>query len=393
MDKGYFYFKMRSILKLLLLLLLITPVFGQGDHIVYLIGDAGEDSIPGLALESLRKEITEHPNSTTIFLGDNIYPRGSYKENSSKGKRDNPKLVAQMSLFKNGYTGNVFFVPGNHDWKKSRPNGLTFIKRQGDFVDKYFRENSQIKNRETGSYLPKGGGLGPAIRKIEYGGGVIKLIFIDTQWYLQKTFIHKVSKPDGVSTIDYLDQQLEVLKKEVDQSDQNSEQVLVVAHHPLFTLGSHGLARPGYRILNILDLPFFGLLGTFRLVSQNLSGRRYRVLQKKLVQILDNKNVIYAAGHEHNLQYWRKGNMHQIVSGSGSKTTEYFKNAINNRWNSDASLKFPIMESKKQTSRLGYFKLVFNTGGELEIRVIEISDDGNISCKILFPSKTMCSND
>jgi len=129
------------------------------------------------------------------------------------------------------------------------------------------------------------------------------------------------------------------------------------------------------------------------LVSQNLSGRRYRALQKKLIEILDSKHVIYAAGHEHNLQYWRKGNMHQIVSGSGSKTTEYFKKAINNRWNSDASLEFPNLESEKQASRLGYFKLIFNTGGELEIRAIEISDEGNISCKILFPSKTMCSND
>jgi len=383
----------KLIFKFLLLLLLGIPVFGQGEHIVYLIGDAGEDSIPGLGLESLRKEITEHSNSTTIFLGDNIYPRGSYKENSNKGKRDNPKLVAQMSLFKNGYSGNVFFVPGNHDWKKSRPNGIAFIKRQGEFVEKYFRDNSQIRNKETGSYLPKGGELGPVIRKIEYGGGVIKLIFIDTQWWLHKTFIHKVSKPDGISTKKYLDQQFEILKKEVDESVQNSEWVIVLAHHPLFTTGSHGLARPGYRILNILDLPFFGLLGTFRLVSQNLSGRRYRALQKQLIKILDSKNVIYAAGHEHNLQYWRKGNMHQIVSGSGSKTTEYFKKAITNKWNKNASLDYPKLESQKQQSKLGYFKLIFNEIGEFEIRVIEISDEGSTSCKMLFPSKTMCSND
>lgn len=384
---------MRVFFKLLVLFLLGTPAFGQGEHIVYLLGDAGEYSIPGLALESLRMEITEHPNSTTIFLGDNIYPRGSYKENTKKGKRDNPKLVAQMSLFKNGYPGNVFFVPGNHDWKKSRPNGISFIKRQGEFVERYFKENSQIKNKETGSYLPKGGGFGPAIRKIDYGGGVIKFIFIDTQWYLQKSFIHKVSKPKGISTIKYLDQQLGVLKKEVDESDQNSEQVIVLAHHPMFTTGSHGLARPGYRFLHILDLPFLGMLGTFRLVSQNLSGRRYKVLQKKLIEILDNKSVIYAAGHEHNLQYWRKGDMHQIVSGSGSKTTDYYKRATNNRWNRDASLEFPILEIEKQASSLGYIKLIFSTDGDLEIRVIEVSGNNvDSSCEVLFPSRSKCSN-
>ena len=384
---------MRSILKLLLLLLLITPAFGQGDHIVYLIGDAGEDSIPGLALISLRKEITEHPNSTTIFLGDNIYPRGSYKVNSSKGKRDNPKLVAQMSLFKNGYTGNVFFVPGNHDWKKSRPNGLTFIKRQGDFVDKYLKENSQIKNRETGSFLPKEGNLGPEIRKIDYSGGSLKLIFIDSQWWLHKSFLHKVNKPEGISTIDYLDQQLEILKREVDDSANKSERVIILAHHPLFTMGSHGLARIGYKFARILDLPFFGLLGSFRLVSQNLSGRRYGLFQKKLIQILDNKNVIYVAGHEHNLQYWRNGNMHQIVSGSGSKTTDYYKKTVDLKWNRSASLEYPLLENEKQASNLGYFKLIFRDGGDLEIRVIEVSDDGNTSCEVLFPTNSKCSSD
>ena len=83
--------------------------------------------------------------------------------------------------------------------------------------------------------------------------------------------------------------------------------------------------------------------------------------------------------------------MHQIVSGSGSKTKEYFKKAIKNRWNRDASLEFPNLESEKEASRQGYFKLIFNTGGELEIRVIEISDDvKGTSCKVLFPELMEC---
>ncbi len=381
---------MRLILKFLVLPLVI-PAFGQAGHTVYLIGDAGEFKSRGPALEALKNDMAGNDNSTVIFLGDNIYPRGYYDEGSKKAELYNAKILSQLSVVDDGFQGNAFFVPGNHDWKKSRPNGLAFIKRQGEFVERYLKDNSQIKNKETGSFLPKEGNLGPEIRKIDYEGGSLKLIFFDTQWWLHKSFIHKVNKPKGISTIDYLDQQLEILSNEVDESANKSEMVIVMAHHPLFTMGSHGLARPGYKFARILDLPFFGLLGSFRLVSQNLSGRRYGILQKKLIKILDNKNVIYAAGHEHNLQYWRKGNMHQIVSGSGSKTTDYYRKTIGLKWNKSASLEFPKLESEKQTSNLGYFKLIFSDGEDFEIRVIEVSDKGDTSCEVLFPLPAKCN--
>lgn len=47
------------------------------EYAVYLIGDAGKDTISGPALQMLDNLLTrEGKNASVIFLGDNVYPRG-----------------------------------------------------------------------------------------------------------------------------------------------------------------------------------------------------------------------------------------------------------------------------------------------------------------------------
>ena len=49
---------------------------------------------------------------------------------------------------------------------------------------------------------------------------------------------------------------------------------------------------------------------------------------KKSLENIMNKhdNIIYIAGHEHNLQYTKQNKIHHIISGAGSKTTHVKKN-------------------------------------------------------------------
>jgi len=43
---------------------------------------------------------------------------------------------------------------------------------------------------------------------------------------------------------------------------------------------------------------------------------------EKIESVFDeHENIIYAAGHEHNLQYYDRNNRHYIVSGSDGKTS------------------------------------------------------------------------
>ena len=54
---------------------------------------------------------------------------------------------------------------------------------------------------------------------------------------------------------------------------------------------------------------------------EDMSHPRYRRMRKKLLRLLHNhQNIIYVAGHDHNLQYFPVKGNHYLVSGSGSKT-------------------------------------------------------------------------
>ena len=78
---------------------------------------------------------------------------------------------------------------------------------------------------------------------------------------------------------------------------------------------------------NTIPLPGIGtLVNVLRKTSgaspQDMNNSLYLELKKRLVTISQkSKKIIFASGHEHNLQYILKDNKPQIVSGSGSKTT------------------------------------------------------------------------
>jgi len=110
--------------------------------------------------------------------------------------------------------------------------------------------------------------------------------------------------------------------------------IMVIAHHPLFSDGIHG----GYFTImdhlfplsivykyGFLPLPVIGsiypLARKYGGISQDLPHPLYQAYKKGLLEIFDKyPNIIYAAGHEHNLQFFKEGNLNHIISGSGCKT-------------------------------------------------------------------------
>ncbi|MGB5204036.1 MAG: metallophosphoesterase, partial [Eudoraea sp.] len=87
-------------------------------HSFYLIGDAGNSPLGSKseALQSFEK-VLKHAskNSTALFLGDNIYPKG-LPEKEAKGREyAEHQLNVQTEVVKN-FAGKTIFIPGNHDW-------------------------------------------------------------------------------------------------------------------------------------------------------------------------------------------------------------------------------------------------------------------------------------
>jgi len=97
-----------------------TSLFPEGkeiSHSFYLIGDAGKATIND---KKKRLQFFENnlanaaEKSTTLFLGDNIYPKGFSNEDSEEKTLAIEHLDAQIKTVKN-YKGRTIFIPGNHD--------------------------------------------------------------------------------------------------------------------------------------------------------------------------------------------------------------------------------------------------------------------------------------
>jgi len=276
-------------------------------HSVYLIGDAGEYTQPGDALLLLKKELLFNPNSTVLFLGDNVYPEGLNASDSNSVVR----LKSQLQIL-NQYKGNVFFIPGNHDWAAQKSKGLNRIIAQQKFVETYLKDSTSVLNKSGQAFLPQNALPGPQSVLITKG---VRIVFIDTQWFLH---FHKKNKTGSIKKTK--NQFYHTLDSLLNISKQNNEQVIIAAHHPIYTNGNHSSKKQPLRFLiNYTPLKIFGWLGLDRLLSQDIDNPSYKKLRKQLLNIFNKyENITYVSGHDHNLQYFKNKNKY-IVSGCGSK--------------------------------------------------------------------------
>src|SRR5438067_2504933 len=124
--------------KIQLLLILLIGGFNvlAQDSVQYrviLIGDAGEmDMQQNAVLKHAAASIIKN-KSAVIYLGDNVYPRGIGLPGSPEEAQTKKILQSQYQPMRaNG--APVYFLPGNHDWDKTGPQGLAKIKQQWAFL-------------------------------------------------------------------------------------------------------------------------------------------------------------------------------------------------------------------------------------------------------------------
>ncbi len=297
-------------------------VFAQNQspaHTVFLIGDAGEPDLAGANLQTLSEQLRRAgQNSTLIFLGDNIYPKGLADKNHPDRQEQEQKLVSQLEVAA-AHTGGVYVIPGNHDWAKGKQEGWQHVLNQQKFVMDYYQSKEVFQ--------PRDGCPGPVERQLAPG---LWLIMFDMQWLL-----HKYEKPGEESSCDNKTEVEVLLEIEALLQKHRNERVILAAHHPLYSYGSHGGRYPlkdhifpltAAKKNLYIPLPGIGsIYPLFRSVIGNIQDiphPQYKAIRNTLEQYLQkHKNAIYAAGHEHSLQHIVKDSVHYIVSGSGSKTT------------------------------------------------------------------------
>ncbi|WP_298555526.1 metallophosphoesterase [uncultured Algibacter sp.] len=276
-------------------------------HSFYLIGDGGNSPIDSSseALKAFKSELSNaSKNSTALFLGDNIYPKGLPKKNDENRAFAEYQLKVQTEAVKD-FKGKTIFIPGNHDWYS---NGLKGLKRQEKYI-----ENALGKN----TFLPENG---CPIEKVEISDDIV-MIVIDSEWYLTNWDKHPTINDDcEIKTRFRFFEELEGLIKKA-----RGKTTIIAMHHPMFTNGPHGGQYSFGSHLKPIPV-----LGTLKNILRKASGispadlqnKKYNAFKRRIVTIAqENDKVLFVSGHEHSLQYLVQDNLPQIVSGAGSKST------------------------------------------------------------------------
>ena len=283
---------------------------------LFLIGDAGAPHDEEPVLIALERLVTEAPAAKLIvYLGDNIYPMGLPDTGATGRDGAEKQLLAQVAVGTRTQTRTIF-IPGNHDWEYMGPGGWEAIRRQAAFIEIY--------GAPYVSMLPTGGCPGPEI----IDTGRVRLIFIDTQWWL-----HDFEKPrdstDGCREYER-PQAIRALDSAIAQAGERH--VVVAAHHPLRTGGIHGahlgLLPHLFPLRTLFDdlwvpLPIIGSYYAFNrkqgASNQDVNGPENVRMRRALDWVFARrKPLVYVSGHEHDLEVLRGHSArHLLISGSG----------------------------------------------------------------------------
>lgn len=281
-------------------------------HSFFFIGDAGNTTNPETieTLKLLNNQLSKtDKNSTLVFLGDNIYPKGMPADKNDPNRADaEEKLTLQLEIAKK-FSGKTIFMPGNHDWY----TGLEGLEEQEKFVNLFLNEKK--------AFLPR---KGCAIETVKINDH-IGMIVVDSEWFLQDWDKHPTLNDDcDIRTrTEFFDE----LKSEINKN-QNKFTILAI-HHPLMSHGPHGgkysLQKHLYPFKNRIPLPIVGSLINFLRKTtgaspQDLQNKQYQQLINMIKPMIQNRdNVLVVSGHEHTLQYSEHDGVKQVISGAASK--------------------------------------------------------------------------
>ena len=180
-----------------------------------LLGDGGEPKSDEPILKTLGKWAKKDAAKTSVvFLGDNMYPEGMTERRKREAAE---RLEPQLAVIRTAGVHGLF-IPGNHDWASGKAEGYTALLAQEQFIN-------DALSGET-NFLPSGGSPGPVVLELPEADPVVRLIILDTQWWL-----HPHEKPQKSP---------ETVIEELREKLNTKLPVIVVGHHPLETYGPHG---------------------------------------------------------------------------------------------------------------------------------------------------------
>jgi len=320
------------------------------DFTLFLFGDAGNPHCAKAVNSHFYSKLLKHETeSAVLFLGDNVYPNGIPYKSGDKKKIAQAKLEVHLNELVD-YSHRAYFLAGNHDYHKVFKSPKRIIAQQ-QLISSY-----NEKSKGEIAYRPVDQ-AGDMVALIELDPR-IGLIAMDSEWAIKK--INKRKKIQKLFR--------EPLRNALKQSEKY-EYLIIAAHHPMYTVGDHGHEK-------------------LFVASQDLHRKKYRKFINEIVPNLPSGvKVIYAAGHDHSIQYIKLDEFTQIISGSGSKSNHIIESnipsdslsiALENRL---ADRKLMGKRSRFETA-LNNLEFATNYKGYVQLEFYN-NDDGGVWMKVL----------
>jgi len=336
---------MRTDLSVLLLcFLLVSQVnmaFGQTDQSLYLLSNLEKLSADASEFEAIQKIINDEKGDFTILVtGDFIDKDGFEKDQQPDEIKKLDRLIALA-----GDQGKIVFVPGDREWDDGEKGGLKKVKA----LEKFFKD----KPKSSVRFLSEDGCVGPEIMDI---GTHLRIVAIDTQWFLQKE--KRPEEEDAKCGVLNEKEFWDVFDDAIADSDNRN--VVVALHHPPVSYGQYA----GYKLFKQhFTPPVIGsMIAAFH---QNVGNRKdlsHHELKDAAGRLLSkarhHPGIIFVSGHEYDLQILYDKKNYFINSGSLAEGR-------------------PVAKGKKtiyKQKKTGFAKLVFSENGEVKVQAYSIDD-------------------
>jgi len=275
---------------------------------IYLAGDIGgykSQEILERTLQWQKFEIS--PEDRLVLLGDNVYPKGvpppedeEYQEMAKRFTR----LIQHALGF---YSDPIYLLPGNHDYHQGKDDG-----------DLYWQSQLALAKNEFGPRINPAKTLPSRICLDN-----ISLILVDTQQYLQPQ--KRNAQAASLNTL--------IVQLEAALEASQGTYTVVCGHHPFYSRAMHGgkfslkehlfpLSLVRKRLM--IPLPILGsaiALGRRALgLREDMRHPKYWRLRSAMIGVFSQyHNLIYASGHDHNLQHYPLYGNQFVISGASSK--------------------------------------------------------------------------
>ena len=262
------------------------------------IGATGAATSQRMLSHHLERSAADH---AIVFLGNNVP--------CCMSRHETEKYLSSWLDMGKQHNSRFLFIPGHVE------DGAAADMRRTEWDFQAFLETY---TGQENILLPADGHPGPQAIKLADG---VRLLALDTQYWMngytlsREALDHDIREP------------ADVLRELEDQLFRyRNDRLIVVGHHPFYSNGNYGgrFSLKQY----VFPVPLVsGLVTAYRSLvgrSQDFSSGPYRLFREEVLRVFSSQHkLIYAAAHDHSLQYFLKDNrrrvQHHIVSGSAVK--------------------------------------------------------------------------